>query len=196
MLKIILVRHGETENNCDGLYCGWNDIFLTEKGLMQAKKVSEKLKEENFDYIISSDLDRTMKTAEIINQYHHVEIILESNIREMNFGLWEGLSYKEIKEKYPKEVKEWENDWIDYVTPNGESVKQMYERVTKAIDKIIHKNKRGNILIVAHAGSIRAILAYLIGRGMKDYWKYKIDNCGICIIEIIDKFPVLTALNQ
>lgn len=196
MLKIILVRHGETENNCAGVYCGWSDISLTEKGFMQAKKVSEKLKEEDFDCIISSDLDRTMKTAEIINKHHHVKIILETNLREMNFGLWEGLSYREIKEKYPKELKEWEKDWMDYATPSGESVKQMYERVTKAMDKIIHKNESGNILIVSHAGSIRAILAHLIGRGMKDYWKYKIDNCAICIIEIIDGFSVLTALNQ
>ncbi|QZY57373.1 alpha-ribazole phosphatase [Crassaminicella profunda] len=195
-MKLIFVRHGETIHNHKGLYCGWNDLDLTEKGMMQAKKVCEKLKEENLNLIITSDLNRTIKTAEIINVDHHINIILEKNLREMNFGLWEGLSYKEIKEKYVKELNGWESDWIDYILPSGESVRQMYERVTAVMDKIIHQYKNENILIVSHAGCIRAILAYLIGNGIDDYWKYKVENCGITTIEMVDDFPVLNGLNQ
>ncbi|QXM05645.1 alpha-ribazole phosphatase [Crassaminicella indica] len=195
-MKLIFVRHGETEDNNKGLYCGWNDVELTEKGMMQAKKVCEKLKERKIDYIITSDLNRTMKTAEMINKYHHKKIILEKKLREMNFGLWEGLSYKEIKKKYAKELSGWEADWIDYAPPFGESVRHMYKRVTSSIDNIIAEYKDKNILIVSHAGCIRAILAYLIGNGIEDYWKYKIENCGITTIEMVDKLPVLIGLNQ
>ncbi|TCO79504.1 alpha-ribazole phosphatase [Marinisporobacter balticus] len=196
MIELIFVRHGETEHNAAGLYYGWDDSCLTQKGFLQAEKVREKLKRKNIDHIISSDLDRTMKTAEIINRNHHVKITIERNLREMNFGLWEGLSYKEIKEKYPQKLKEWENDWIGMSALKGESVSQMYERVTKEVEKIMHTYKKGNILMVIHAGCIRAILAYLIGRGIEDYWKYKVDYCGISTIEMIDGFPVLTAFNQ
>lgn len=196
LLKLIFVRHGETKHNVAGLYYGWDDSALTERGVLQAQEVSEKLKKQKIDYIISSDLDRTMKTAEIINQYHNIDITVKKDLREINFGLWEGLSYKEIKEKYPKELKKWENDWIDCKALEGESVRQMYGRVTKEVQKIINEYKTGNVLIVSHAGCIRVMLAYLIGRGIEDYWKYKVENCGITMIEIIDAFSVLTAFNQ
>ncbi|WZL71785.1 alpha-ribazole phosphatase [Clostridiaceae bacterium 35-E11] len=196
MLRIILVRHGETESNQAGVYCGWHNSQLTEKGLRQAYTVSEKLKQEKIDHIISSDLDRTLKTAEIINDYHHVQITVEKNFREMHFGLWEGLNYKEISQNYKMALKDWEKDWIDFKVPEGESLRQMYERVTKGVDKIIEMHKEGNFLVVSHSGCIRAMVAYLIGRGIEDYWKYKIDNCGITTIEILDGFFILTGMNQ
>lgn len=196
MIKIILVRHGETEDNDKGVYSGFNDTSLTQKGLRQAEIVSEKLREENIEYIVSSNLNRTMKTAEIINKNHNIDIILEKKLREMNFGSWEGLSYKEIKDAYPKELKNWENDWMNYSPPNGESSIQMYDRVIKAIDEMMDQYRNKNILIVSHAGCIRAILSHLIGCGIEDYWKFKIDNCGLSIIEIVDDFPILAALNK
>ncbi|MCT4617777.1 MAG: alpha-ribazole phosphatase [Marinisporobacter sp.] len=195
-MKLIFVRHGETEHNHKGLYCGWNDLDLTEKGRVQAEEVCEKLREKDLDLIITSDLNRTIQTARIINECHNIKITLEENLREMNFGLWEGLSYKEIKEKYKKELNEWEKDWVYYAPPSGESVKNMCERVTSAVDKIVKQHQNKNILIVSHAGCIRAILAYLIGNGIEDYWKYKIENCGIITIEMVDDFPVLIGLNQ
>lgn len=196
MGSMILVRHGETESNASGVYCGWKNSQLTEKGLRQANIVSEKLKQEKIHHMMSSDLDRTMETAKIINNYHQVQLTLEKDFREMHFGLWEGLSYKEIAQSHKTALKDWEEDWIDFRMPQGESLRQMYERVTARIAKMMEEYKEGNILIVSHSGCIRAILAHLIGRGIEDYWKYKIDNCGITKIEILDGFPILTALNQ
>ena len=137
-----------------------------------------------------------MQTAKTINQYHEVEIISKENLREMNFGLWEGKKYSELKNEYEKDLSIWEKDWIHFIVPQGESLINMYERVCKEIDGIIDKNKEGTFLVVAHAGCIRAILSRFIGSGIEDYWKYKVENCKIASIEILDDgFSVLTGLN-
>ncbi len=191
-----MVRHGQTVSNCQGVYCGWLDVPLTDEGICQAEETSQKMKEVPLDYIITSDLLRTQKTAEIINKYHSIEIENNGRFREMNFGLWEGMTYGAIKTQFPTELVAWEKEWLDYPVPKGESLRQMYERVTRGIDKVIGDHPQGKILLVSHGGCIRGILAHLIGRGIQDYWKYKIENCGITKIEIVDGFPVLTMLNK
>jgi alpha-ribazole phosphatase len=171
-------------------------VSLTDNGICQAKETSEKMKEAQLDCIVTSDLLRTQKTAEIINKYHGIEIMKNNSFREMNFGLWEGMTYGEIKTQFPTELGAWEKEWLDYPVPEGESLLQMYQRVTVGIEKVIADHPQGRVLLVSHGGCIRGILAHLIGRGIQDYWKYKIENCGITKIEIIDGFPVLTMLNK
>ncbi|MBB6214608.1 alpha-ribazole phosphatase [Anaerosolibacter carboniphilus] len=195
MLELYLVRHGETISNCRGVYCGWLDIPLTDKGIHQAEESAEKMKEVSLDVMITSDLLRTRKTAEIINKHHHIEIKNIDSFREMNFGLWEGLSYEEIINQFPDELNAWEKEWLNYPVPEGESLRQMYERVIRGIEKLIEDHPKGRILLVSHGGCIRGILSHLIGRGIEDYWKYKVENCGITKIEIVDGYPVLTMLN-
>ncbi|MFT9493692.1 alpha-ribazole phosphatase [Anaerosolibacter sp.] len=196
MLELYLVRHGETLSNCQGVYCGWLDVELTDMGIYQAEESAKRLREVPLDLILTSGLNRTRKTAEIINKYHHVEIHSEGRFREMNFGRWEGLSYEEIRYRFPNELKSWEKEWLDYPVPEGESLRQMYGRVKEAIDQLCIDYPQGKILLVSHGGCIRGILSHLIGSGIEDYWKYKIENCGITKIEIVDGYPVLTMLNR
>ncbi|MEW9122153.1 MAG: alpha-ribazole phosphatase [Thermotaleaceae bacterium] len=195
-MEIILVRHGETELNHQKKYCGWKDPSLTETGICQAEIVRDKLKAENLQAIYCSDLKRTFETAQIINEYHQLGIVPMKGLREMNFGLLDGLSYAEIQKKYPTEAQLWEKDWIDFVLPQGESFRSMYERVNETVREIYKESKKDKILFVSHSGCIRAILAHWIGGTMKDYWKYKIEHCGITRIEISDDYSILSALNQ
>ncbi|SHJ05229.1 alpha-ribazole phosphatase [Geosporobacter subterraneus DSM 17957] len=195
-MELILVRHGETQLNYQKKYCGWSDSCLTEEGLLQAKRAADKLREETIQHIYCSDLKRTVQTAERINAYHHVGLTQSKELRELNFGKWEELTYRDIKEQYPKEAADWEADWLNYAVPEGESLVIMYRRIIEAIEKIVKEHQNKRILIVSHAGCIRATLAHYIGSGIEDYWKYKVDHCGITRIEIVDNYAVLTALNQ
>lgn len=196
MLEIIFVRHGESETNKKGLYCGWTNSLLTEKGLKQAEIVSQKLADEEIDLIISSDLDRCLKTAEIINKFHSETIIKETDLKELNFGIWEGLSYDEICKAFPQNAKEWQEDFVGFKMPKGESLYEMHQRVNNAFNRIVNEYKEGRILIVSHSGVIRSILSQQIIGSIDGYWKFKIENCGITRLQLIDDFPVILGLNQ
>ncbi|SHJ84420.1 alpha-ribazole phosphatase [Paramaledivibacter caminithermalis] len=196
MLEIIFVRHGESEMNRNNMYCGWTNSSLTEKGLRQAERVSEKLADEAIDLIISSDLDRCFKTAAIINRLHRKTIIKETALRELNFGAWEGLTYHEICRDFPQEIKKWQEDFINFKIPEGESLLKMHKRVNKAFGRIINEHKEGKILIVSHSGVIRSILTQQLLGSIDGYWKFKIKNCGITRMEIMDNFLVLVGMNQ
>ena len=105
MGKLILVRHGQTQMNVDGIFFGKLDPSLNETGKEQCKKTRELLKDRyKYDFIYSSDLKRASETAEIVN-YLDLPIKLDRRLEEIDFGIFEGLSYKEILEKYPAEAK-------------------------------------------------------------------------------------------
>ena len=104
MGKLILVRHGQTEMNAQNLYFGKLNPPLNDLGISQAYQAKEKLLNIDYDNIYSSPLERARQTAEICN-YLDKDIIFDSNLEEINFGIFEGLNFKGISEKYPNEVK-------------------------------------------------------------------------------------------
>ena len=122
MGKLILIRHGQTDMNKDGIYYGRMDVPINDTGRKQAEKTREILKEFNLDYdkIYSSTMKRAKATAQIVN-YKNLEIEESSLIREMDFGIFEGLTYDEIVKKYPEEMKKCEADWRTYSYVNGEN---------------------------------------------------------------------------
>lgn len=196
MLDIVFVRHGESEMNKEGLYCGWTNSFLTDEGLNQAEIARKKLVHEEIDLIISSDLDRCLMTAKIINREHNKRIEKNSLLKELNFGIWEGLSYTEISTHFPLQAKSWKEDYINFQIPQGESLMEMHKRVNNAFERIINKFKKGKIIIVTHSGVIRSILSQQISGSIEGYWKFKIENCGITRLQIIEGFPILVGINQ
>ena len=191
MGKLIIVRHGQTQMNADGLFFGKLDPELTEKGKQQATIAREKIKSFNYDNIYSSDLKRAATTANIIN-YKNKEVIYDSRLQEIDFGIFEGLTYEEIKGKYPEECKQSEEDWENYNFETGESPKEMQQRAIAFIESLdLNKDN----LIVTHWGIIGCILSWYLSSGLKSYWNYSVNNCGIVVIDFCDGFPVLTGLN-
>ncbi|XLD74232.1 histidine phosphatase family protein [Cetobacterium somerae] len=128
MGKIILVRHGESKLNIEGVYYGILDPELTEKGKEQAEKTREILKSINYEKIYASDLRRAIDTAEIVN-YKKLEILIDQELRELNFGIFEGHSYKELLDKYPEELKKSQSNWENYNYITGESVLELQKEL-------------------------------------------------------------------
>lgn len=191
MGKLILVRHGQTNLNIGGIYFGKLNPELNEVGLVQAENAKTILKNCDYDKIYSSDLLRAKQTAEIIN-HKRLEIVYEKSLQELDFGIFEGLTYTEIKEKYPVECAQSEKDWENFNYITGESPKEMQKRVINFINTLDLKQ---NNLIVTHWGVINSILSYYMTNGLVGYWKFAVDNGGVCIIEFVDNFPVLKGLN-
>lgn len=196
MLELILVRHGETDSNKRGTYLGWTDIPLNETGIDQARLAAEKLKDIHIDRIYTSPLQRAMKTAQLINEYHHLPLETVEELKERNFGAWDDLTHKDILCRYPAEYQAWTKDWINYCMEGGESSIQAYHRITHFMDNLVQSQQTGTILIVTHLGCIRKIIAHLLGMGIEGSWRFKLDNATVTKVMINDeKYAYLTMLN-
>ena len=150
-----LIRHGESETNRRRVFTGWKNFPLTDLGVTQAKLVAAAL--PRVDLIYSSDLDRAVMTARQIGNRFSIPILLSKNLREINAGAWEGLSYDKLMERYPDSYDTWVTD-IGHAQPDGgESVKQMSDRVLSALRELADRYPGKKICIVTHATPIRAI---------------------------------------
>ena len=177
---LYVVRHGETDFNVQKRYCGSTDIPLNNKGLEQAKQLSEKLNEINFDIIVTSSLIRAKRTAEIINKPRNIPLIISNEFRERNLGVYEGLTHEEIKEKYPDL---WERNCtrqLDDAPTNGETIRQFNERITKALLKLEKEYPEKNVLLVTHGGVVMIINRYYNNLSFEEmYSGFRLDNCEI-----------------
>ncbi len=195
-MKFILVRHGETEWNSTGKFGGFADVPLNETGLHQAQCAGEKLRNESIDAVYCSTLSRAVKTADEILKYHDLPVTYCDSIREMNFGKWEGLTYKEIHAIYPVEAQAWIENYTNVPCLGGESLKMFYERIAKAFEVIRSEVKaHDTVLIVAHSGVVKGILAHEIVGSVEGFWKFKVQNGSIAILEYDQDFPILCELN-
>ncbi|MBN2796794.1 MAG: histidine phosphatase family protein [Clostridia bacterium] len=191
-MKVYLLRHGETVGNVKGTFAGNTDTPLTEFGIEQGKLAYNKLKDVDIDVVISSPLSRAVDTANLVISH---PLILDERLKEMHFGLFENMTYQEICEHYPDQIITWQNEGLYYTFPEGESVKSFYDRVIEGYLNILETHREKNILIVAHSGVIRSILAHEISEKFEHYWKYKIDNCGLAIIEYHKGYTILSGSN-
>lgn len=192
MGKIILIRHGESKLNVEGVYYGILNPELTEKGKEQAKKTREILKNISYEKIYTSDLKRAIETAEIVN-YKELEISIDEELRELNFGIFEGRSYEELLEKYPEELKKSQKNWENYNYITGESVLELQKRAINFIEKKIDLEK--DTVLVTHWGVINTILSHYFSNGLESYWKFSVKNGGVVIIEFSEGYPILEGLN-
>ena len=149
-MVIYIVRHPETEYNKKKIVQGHKDSKLTKNGILIANSLGQKLKNKNISKILSSDLGRCMQTSKIINKYLKLKIIKTKELREMNYGDFNGKTSELIKKNF--NLKN-----LNIVLPNGESFNQMKKRVIKFIKSL---DRTTNILIVTHEGCLRAIISY------------------------------------
>lgn len=190
------MRHGETESNIRGTYCGWTDTPLNRKGLEQARKAARKLKDVKFDAVFCSPLARALQTAETIVADGLCGITFVEHLKEHNFGIWEDMTHAEIKERYPEEAALWEKDWMNYEIEGGESAIQGFRRISDFVDELVNRHENGTILLVSHLGSIRYILVHLLGLPIDYIWRFGADNGSITRVVISDdKYAWLKNLN-
>jgi probable phosphoglycerate mutase len=150
---IYFIRHGETAYNREGRVQGHLDIPLNEKGIFQAEKARDEFKDVEIDLIYCSPLKRARSTAEIINKFHNVEIVIDDRLIELHMGSVQG---KTINECSAEELA------VAFENPEkngGESLKELCERVVAVYEEVEALNK--NVLIVAHGAVYRALYRYL-----------------------------------
>ncbi|SHH50023.1 histidine phosphatase family protein [Tepidibacter thalassicus] len=196
MNKFFIVRHGQTEWNIQGKTQGHGNSSLTEKGKEETKKLAIKLSKYNIDYIYSSDLGRTMETSNIISSVLQKEVIYDKNLREINFGKWEGLTIDEIKNQYSDIYKIWRNEPHNALIPDAENLISLKERLLKCINSLNKKHRNSNILLVSHGMSIKVLLLSLLGSDLSNLYRIKQDNTALNIVEFRDYGPVIIKIND
>jgi alpha-ribazole phosphatase len=192
--KVILIRHGETEWSYQKRYCGFADIDLNEKGRMQARKLLERLSKEKTHKVYSSGMKRTVQCAKIVFKDMQAEELLD--LREINFGIFEGLTYKDIMEKYPQVYGEWLGSPLDIVIPRGESLKSLARRARKALRRILSQNSNKTVAVFTHGGPIRVILCDTLKLDLKEIWQIELELASISIIEFVKGREKIHLLND
>ncbi|WP_003541333.1 alpha-ribazole phosphatase [Desulfotomaculum nigrificans] len=180
---ICLVRHGETVWNSNGKFQGHTDVPLSDVGREQARALALRLSQEKIDAFYSSDLARARETAEILANPHNKSVGCLSDLREINFGQWEGLTIKEISERFGEIISKWWNDPLSTQIPSGEKLQDVVIRCNKALNEIVTKHAGETVVIVTHGGAIRTIVASVLGLDLKNYAKLRMDNVSLTILE-------------
>ena len=197
MKKLILVRHVLTEDNELAKLSGHIDSKVSEEGKKQIEKITEFLKYEKIDRIYTTTSSRTKETVKNLANINSIEIQQSEDLQEISFGDFEGKDFKEIQKNYPDEFNKMIEEGYEYTYPNGESLIDCYERVSKGIGFILNETPEDNtILICSHAGTIRNILTYLISNTFEYHWNFKIDNASVSIVEVDNGFAVINKLND
>lgn len=202
--RLLLIRHGQTAWNADGRFMGQMDIELDEKGLRQAEAVGRRLALERPQAIYASDLKRAFQTAESIRRSiaescapeEPPPLIREPALREMSFGSWEGLNYQQISAAYPEALQAWEADYLHYSPQGGESATQMVERVLAAHARIVERHPEASVMLVAHGGSLQALLTHLIGLPIDRIWQIPMSNTGISELSLYPAGAILNRFND
>lgn len=163
---LLLIRHGESLANREAYFAGQMDPELMEKGIEQAMMSAEFVKENyTISAIYSSDLQRAYRTAECFADVLGLDIIKEEGLREINGGDFQGKKYSELQKLYPEEYGNlWFNDTGNVRCPNGESMKELGERVISSLERIAKENKGKTVLVSTHAAVIR-VAQCIVERG-------------------------------
>ncbi|MBC2577359.1 histidine phosphatase family protein [Peptostreptococcus russellii] len=191
-----LVRHGQTVWNTLGQTQGHGNSPLTELGIQQAKDLAEALKEYPIDIIYCSDLGRAVETAEIIGKELNIEIHPTESLREMGFGVWEGMPLREIEKIYPESFKMWRNEPEKVQIEGGETLDMIKQRQDKLIEELNEKYKNKHILLVSHSVTVRVMLLSFLESHVRNIYRIKQDNTALNIVEYRNYGPVIMKMND
>lgn len=188
MVRLLLIRHGETEYNSQHRYCGFSDPPLNDKGIWQCKRLAVRLKDTTIDKVYSSDLLRVRQTARIIFGVSSIEET--ADLREMNFGLFEGLKYKQLIGKYPELYRSWIDNPEKVKTPKGEGLRDLSKRVEERLSAIVCRNEGKAAAVVTHSGPIRVVLCRALKLDLKKFRQIEQRLGALNIIDYAEGAPL------
>src|SRR5512138_372100 len=187
--RLYLVRHGATELTQEDRFAGATNVHLSETGKGQAEHLARRLADDDITAIYASPLDRTRATAAILAKPHGLTPIANDGLREISHGHWEGLSRKEVEERFYDEYMAWESDPFTFAPDNGESGISVLARSLPVIRQIVESHRDKNVIVVSHKATIRLLLSSLLGfdeRGYRD----RLDQAPACLNILDFKDPV------
>ena len=179
-MKLYLTRHGETDWNIQNRIQGQTDTFLNEKGKEQAKELANRLKDKyEIRTIYTSRQRRAQETAAVVGEAIHVTPIVRDGLEEISFGRWEGYTWRQVREQFPKEYQAWYENRRYQIPPDGESYQQLLDRLIPALAGIFAEHEE-NVLAVAHSAVIMTLMSDIYNTPFEEMAQnYRTGNTGI-----------------
>lgn len=174
-MELFLCRHGETEHNDNGIVQGQMDTKINGKGKQQAKKLRDRLAEENIDKVYSSSMTRAIETAEIVAELHDIEIEETEELKEVARAKFEGERFEDLIEEITKSETE---DYL-WKPEGGESLEELKERGADFLNTIKEENEGEQVVAISHGGTISSTLLGILGHSSKSSYRINQENCSI-----------------
>jgi len=184
-MKLIAVRHGETEWNLQGREMGQLDSPLTLVGVQQAHALAQRLAQVPFEALYTSDLGRARHTAEVIAKVCSKPVVAMDSLRERHMGIFQGLTPDEIHRTYPLERAAYEEQGADYIIPGGESANQRVARSVRAITDLALMHEGSTVVAVTHGGFLMGLFEHIVGLPPGNGWRFRRHNGSYSVFEFI-----------
>ena len=188
--RLCLIRHGETEWNAQGRVQGQLDIPLSPVGLGQARALARALSGEKFSALYSSDLVRVRQTAQPLAERLELEPILDARLRERHYGVFQGMTYADAKEKMPDAYARFRAKELDFSFENGESLSQFNERALACVRELAERHKGESIVVFTHGGVLEMVYRYATARGLSTARDFEIPNAALNRVEVGEAWKV------
>ena len=193
MTRMLLVRHGATPRTAEDRFSGADGVDLSDEGRAQAHALAERLRGVAIHAAYCSPLARTQQTAEILASPHGLSLAQRDGLREIGHGHWEGLTRREVEERYPEEYAAWEADPFTFAPEGGEAGVAVLARALPVIREIVLKHEGKTALVVSHKATIRLLLSSLLGIDARGY-RDRLDQSPCCLNILDFKDPVRARL--
>jgi ribonuclease H / adenosylcobalamin/alpha-ribazole phosphatase len=194
--QVLLLRHGQTALTAQKRYAGVTDPPLDDTGLTQAAAAAKRLASADLDAIVSSPLLRARRTAEEVAAACGLPVEVDEGFRETDFGLWEALTFAEVRERWPSELTAWLADPLA-TPPGAESFADSSARARAALDRLLAAHPGQRVLVVSHVGPIKSLVCSVIGAPPSAVFRMHLDVAALCEIACYpDGHAVLRSYNE
>jgi probable phosphoglycerate mutase len=176
----LLVRHGATQLTAEDRFSGAIGVDLSDEGRHQVARLSERLAQDAISAVYCSPLSRTVETAEILAGPHRLALVRRDGLREISHGRWEGLTRREVEERFAEEYAAWDADPFTFAPEGGESGLVVLARALPVVREVVVSHRGETVLVVSHKATLRLILSSLLGfdpRGYRD----RLDQSPACL---------------
>jgi broad specificity phosphatase PhoE len=191
--RLLLVRHGATQLTAEDRFSGSVGVDLSDEGRAQVARLAERLAGEPIAAIYASPLSRTVETASILAGPHGLPLHHRDGLREISHGRWEGLTRREVEERFGDEYASWETDPFTFAPRDGESGLAVLARALPVIREIVVQHAGQQVLVVSHKATLRLILSSLLGFDARGY-RDRLDQSPACLNVVDFKDPARARL--
>lgn len=196
-MRLILVRHGQTNHNRDSIALGRDDVPLNDLGLRQAEALGEHLASETIAAVYASPLQRAARTAQAIASRHGIGVTTEGDLVEMEVGDLDGLPYPEIRERFPGVIERWLSEsGPEHPFPGGESLVQVAERAWSAVQRLGGVHPQDTVVAVTHNFVILCLLTRALGLDLAKFRRLKHEVAAVSVIEFAGERTTVVSIND